>query len=62
MIFWLSALPELFGCLARMGENRCNLLTENSAALDLRLSIFWPKLNILGEANGKSLVLPQRTN
>ena len=40
-----------------------NLLTVNFAAVDLRLSIFWPKLliNILGEANGKSLVLPQRT-
>ena len=61
MIFWLSALPELFGYHARMGENACNLLTENSAALDLRLSIFWPKLNILREANGKSLVVPQRT-
>ena len=61
MIFWLSALPKLFGCHARMGENCCNLLTENSAALDLRLSIFWPKLNILGaEANGKSLVILQR--
>ena len=35
MIFWLSALPELFGYHTRMGENGCNLLTENSAALDL---------------------------
>ena len=61
MIIWLSSLLELFRCHARMGENGCNLLTKNSAALDLRLSIFWPKLNILGEANGKSLVLPQRT-
>ena len=41
-MFWLPALPELFGYHARMGENGCNLLTENSAALDLRLSIFWP--------------------
>ena len=52
MIFWLPALPELFGCHARMGENGCNLLTKNSGALDLRLSIFWPKLHILG-AGGK---------
>ena len=50
MIFGLSTLPELFGYHARMGENGCNFLTENSAALDLRLSIFLPKLNILGRA------------
>ena len=45
-IFWLSALPGW----ERMVSN---LLTKNSVGLDLRLSIFfWPKLNILGEANG----------